>query len=77
MNEAEFRKDTAPQPQTLDETQVEQVAGGDGECGVTIGTGGINVGADPIGVGPALIETYEGVVNATSHVIERLVDSMK
>jgi hypothetical protein len=66
-----------PEPKPLDEAQVEQVAGGDGDCGVTIGSGGISVSTDPSGIGPALTETYEGVVAATSHIIERVVDSMK
>jgi hypothetical protein len=57
--------------------QVEQVAGGDGTCTttLTISTSDIGLTTTANSVGDALIDTYDGVVDATSHVIETVAKS--
>jgi hypothetical protein len=57
--------------------QVEQVAGGDGTCSttVTITGPGITVDSTYQSLGDALSGTYDGVVDATSHVIETVAKS--
>jgi len=61
------------------EAQALEVAGGAGECGPTVdvGTGGITVRTPVSQVSGALIGTYEGVVDAASHVIERVTRAIK
>ena len=56
---------------------IEQVAGGDGTCGttVTISGPGITVDSTYQSLGDALSGTYDGVVDATSHVIETVAKS--
>ena len=58
------------------EGKVNEVAGGDGSCtsSITIGTSGVTVSGPTSGLGQALIDTYEGVVDVTSHVIERVAN---
>ncbi len=61
--------------QALAPEQVANVSGGDGgSCSttMTIGTGGIVVQSTYNSFGDALIGTYEGIVDATSYVIERV-----
>ena len=57
--------------------EVEQVAGGDGTCTttLTISTGEVGFTTTANSVGDALINTYDGVVDATSHVIETVAKS--
>jgi hypothetical protein len=61
----------------LSAEQVEQVAGGDGTCStsVTITGPGIVVNSTYPTLGDALSGTYDGVVDATSHVIETVAKS--
>ena len=56
---------------------IEQVAGGDGTCGttVTLTAPGISVESTYPSLGDALSGTYDGVVDATSHVIETVAKS--
>jgi hypothetical protein len=57
--------------------QVEQVAGGDGTCTttVTLSAPGVEVQSTYQSLGDALSGTYDGVVDATSHVIETVAKS--
>jgi hypothetical protein len=57
--------------------QVEQVAGGDGTCSTTLTVSSSEVGFTTTAnsLGDALINTYDGVVDATSHVIETVAKS--
>jgi hypothetical protein len=61
----------------LTAADVEQVAGGDGTCSttVTLSGPGIVVQSTYQSVGDALSGTYDGVVDATSHVIETVAKS--
>jgi hypothetical protein len=61
----------------LTAADVEQVAGGDGTCSttVTFSTSEIGITTTGTSVGDALIDTYDGVVAATSHVIETVAKS--
>ncbi len=63
--------------QTLPAEQVANVSGGDGTCSTTatIGTNGIVIQSTYNSFGEALIGTYEGIVEATSYVIERVATS--
>jgi hypothetical protein len=56
---------------------IAQVAGGDGTCSttVTISGPGISVESTYQSLGDALTGTYDGVVDATSHVIETVANS--
>jgi len=58
---------------TMDELPL--VAGGVGEC--TADGGGNNIGgvSHPEGLGQDLINIYEGLVAATSHIIERVANA--
>jgi len=56
---------------TLPEEQVKDVSGGDGDCSSTTSIGGVTSPSNSFG--QALIDTYEGVVDAASHVIERVL----
>jgi len=66
--------------ESLSQQQVASIAGGDGTCTTTTtsaGTGGVTTtitGTDP---GTALTSIYEGFVDVTSHIIERLVNTAK
>lgn len=57
--------------------EVEQVAGGDGTCSTTVTVSSSEIGFTTTAnsVGDALIDTYDGVVAATSHVIETVAKS--
>ena len=62
--------------ESLSPEQVTSVAGGDASA--TAGTSGVNVGTGPMpDPGAALISIYEGFVDVTSHIIERVVNSVK
>jgi hypothetical protein len=54
------------------------VSGGEGDCGstVTVGTDGINVNTSTDNAGTALINTYEGIIQATSYAIERVINAV-
>ncbi|MDX1516062.1 MAG: hypothetical protein R3288_04435 [Woeseiaceae bacterium] len=59
--------------------EIDFVAGGTGECSADdSGDHGNEFlgGAEPADVGPALIEVYEGLVEAASHVIERVANAL-
>lgn len=60
--------------------EIAMVAGGDGECssGGDSGGEGNNYGGvtDPSSLGEDLIAAYEGLVAATSHVIERVAQAL-
>lgn len=60
---------------TLTVTEMAAVAGGTGQC--TASDGGNNYGgvSDTGSFGDDLIEIYEGLVQATSHIIERVADA--
>ncbi len=57
---------------TLNEVQI--VSGAGGECS----SGGNTVGgvSNPKTIGQDLIDIYEGVVAATSHIIERVANAL-
>jgi hypothetical protein len=61
----------------LTAADIEQVAGGDGTCSttVTLTAPGISVESTYPSLGDALSGTYDGVVDATSHVIETVAKS--
>ena len=60
----------------LTANEIELVAGGNGEC--TADDSGNTYGGvkDTSSLGEELIEIYEGVVEATSHIIERVADAL-
>ena len=60
--------------QELSAEQVASISGGDGVCAAPIGLGPINL---PQPVGGSLVQIYEGFVEVTSHIIERLVNTAK
>lgn len=62
----------------LDLNQVEDVAGGI-NCGATVtaGTDGFNLSSPVQELGSSIIRTYEGLIDATSHAIERIAGSLK
>ena len=71
--EAKETKDTKPGTELAAENATE-VAGGDG-CTTTVTVGGLSTqGGSP---SEALISIYEGAVDATSHVIERVGNALK
>ena len=53
------------------------VSGAGGEC-TSGGDGGNNYGGvtDPSSLGEDIIEIYEGLVEATSHIIERVANAL-
>lgn len=55
-----------------------QVGGGEGDCTTTatVGTDGIGVSGPPDAIGGALIGTYEGIIEATSYAIERVINAV-
>ncbi len=61
--------------QELDASQATEIGGGAENCSVTaqVGSDGVNVNYSANSVGEALIAAYEGVVDATSHVIGRVL----
>lgn len=82
MSQNDIAKDVTAAPeagQVLDATQVEGVGGGAADCPVTVtaGTSGFNVQTAGTSVTDVLTGTYEGVVSATSYVIERVANSLK
>lgn len=63
----------------LTTSEIEFVSGGTGSCSAPGGADTPNDhlgGTAPTGVGDALIATYEGLVAATSHVIERVATAL-
>jgi len=56
----------------LNNMELDFVSGGHGVCTPANSIGGIS---DAEGLGPYLIAVYEGLVMATSHVIERVAGS--
>ena len=66
----------------LNPLDASQVAGGDGDCTTTVelGTGGFNVSNG----GPTVADTvystvsgtYEGIIQATSYAIERVINAV-
>lgn len=67
-----------PKPEPGTEIAAEQAGevGGAGSCSATVNIGGVLVDtADTMG--DALIGTYEGAVDLTSHVIERVATAVK
>jgi hypothetical protein len=65
-------KETIPQARKpVDADQAAQVAGGDGDCTSTVSVGGIKSPTETFG--DAAIQTYEGAIDATSHIMERVV----
>lgn len=71
--EAKETKDTKPGTELPAENAAE-VGGGDG-CTTTVTMGGITTQGGS--VGDTLISIYDGAVDATSHVIERVANSAK
>ncbi len=67
-------KPTTP-GQALPPEQVDAISGGEGDCSVTVTVGGVTVSGTS--VGDALIQVYDGAVDATSHVIETLANTTR
>ncbi|MEM9208231.1 MAG: hypothetical protein AAGA61_03215 [Pseudomonadota bacterium] len=61
----------------LTSDELELVAGGAGECTPASSANNYNGVTDTSSVGKDLINIYEGVVAATSHVIERVANAFK
>ena len=59
-----------PPPGWLTQEQAAQVGGGDGDCGPTISVGGIRSGTGELGA--AITEAYEGAIDATSYIMDRV-----
>lgn len=57
----------------LDHMEVSFVSGGQGVCTPSNSIGGVG---DPESVGEFLVSFYEGLVFATSHVIERVANAL-
>ena len=74
MSEGKETKQEGTQP--LTQEQAAQVGGGEGECTTTVTLGGILTTAGTT-VGDTVTATYDGLVDATSHIIERVSNSMK
>jgi hypothetical protein len=73
----ETNESAAPNPGTaLSVTQAESIGGG-GSCTTTVQLGGpgFQVQSSYGSLGDALIGTYDGIVAATSHVIERVANT--
>jgi hypothetical protein len=76
----EDTKDTNNTPGTqISAEQAGEVAGGDGSCTTTLSAGTSGIGIQTTGptVGQVLISTYDGVVEATTHVIETVAHAAK
>jgi len=57
-------------------TEVAMVAGGDDSCGAKGGGGNVYAGVgDTKSFGDDLVDIYEGLVQAASHIIERVAES--
>ena len=56
----------------------QDVSGGAGDCPATatIGTTGVGVTSPPDSLGNNLISTYEGVIQATSYALERVINAV-
>jgi hypothetical protein len=64
--------------ESLSEQQATSVAGGDATATVSVGTNtSVGVTNTATDVSTALIGIYEGFVDVTSHVIERVVNAVK
>ena len=65
--------------QALSAEQVTEVAGGDGSCPTTLTVSGAGATFQSSGTSPGqvLINVYDGVVEATSHVIETVAHAAK
>jgi hypothetical protein len=67
--------------EALSPEQITSIAGGDGSASATatVGTNtGVSVSTGPVSdPGTALVAIYEGFVDVTSHVIERVVNAVK
>lgn len=61
--------------QALSVEDVAGIAGGTGDCGATVQIGPV-INRDDT-VGGALIGVYDGLVDATSHVIETVANAVK
>ena len=63
----------------LTREELSLVAGGTGECtpDTSASANNYNGVTDPSSVGGDLINIYEGVVAATSHIIERVANAFK
>ena len=72
-------KEEAEVPKDLTQDEATQVAGGEGDCTSTVGVdlGVVSVNGTGATVGDALIGLYDGVVDATSHVIGTVADALK
>jgi hypothetical protein len=71
----EKQSKTAGTPVSQDD--VAQVGGGDGDtCSASVSVGGVVSQGAPT-VGEAGTTMYDGLVDTTSHIIERVVNSMK
>ena len=57
-------------------SELEYVSGGDGECSSEDGGNDYGGIKDTDSVGQELIEIYEGLVEATSHIIERVANAL-
>lgn len=59
-------------------TEIDWVTGGTGECTAEDSGGGNNLGgvSDSESLGEDLINIYEGLVEATSHIIERVANAL-
>ena len=74
----EANESANPNPgNSLTASQAESVGGGDGSCTTTLQLSGpgFNVTSDYNSFGDALIGTYDGIVAATSHVIETVANT--
>ena len=73
-----MEENKANEPAALTTDQANQVSGGDGSCTstISIGTSGVTVQGTGASVGDVLIGTYDGVVDATSHVIETVAKAL-
>ena len=72
----EDAKQSKPEPQPIPAEQAAEIAGGAGcsaSASSSTGVTGTEVSAPT--VGQALIETYDGYVDLTSHIIERVAGS--
>ena len=78
MSEAKNTKSESTQPestQPLSQEQAAEVAGGDGTCTTTLNAGIITTSGPT--VQETVINAYEGLVESTSYIIERVAGSMK
>ncbi len=58
----------------LSQVDAEKIGGGEGDCPVTVEFGPVtNSGTD---VGTTIIGTYEGIIQATSYALERVINAV-